>query len=70
MSKFAEVLQESSKKTTVAEKIKGQLDEKSYEDFKAALVNPAVSSASIQRALKSLGITASPMTIQRMRDSQ
>ena len=69
MSKFAQILEES-KRTTVAEKIKSQLDDKSYEDFQAALANPAVSAAAIQRALKALGVTTSVMTIQRMRDEQ
>ena len=69
MSKFTEVLEES-KKTTIADKIKSQLDESSYEDFKAALVNPGISAAAIQRALKALGVTTSAMTIQRMREEQ
>lgn len=69
MSKFTEVLEES-KKTTVAEKIKNQLDDKSYEDFQAALANPGISAAAIQRALKALGVTTSAMTIQRMREEQ
>ena len=69
MSKFTEVLEES-KKTTVADRIKQTLDDKSYEDFQGALANPAVSAAAIQRALKALGVTTSVMTIQRMRDEQ
>ena len=68
MSKFTEVLEES-KKQTFSDKVKEQLDEDSYKDFVSALNNPAVSCAAIQRALKSLGVTTSAMTIQRMRDS-
>jgi hypothetical protein len=69
MSRFTEVL-EQSKRTSVAEKIKTQLDEKSYEDFQAALADNGVSAPAIQRALKALGVTTSVMTIQRMRDEQ
>jgi ribosome maturation factor RimP len=69
VSKFGSFLKKSATKT-VSERIKESLDQESYEDYKKAMLDPAVSSPAIQRALKNMGVEVHVVSIQRMRKKE
>jgi hypothetical protein len=66
MTKFGEALNKT-KVLGVKDRIKETLDPESYKEWEAAMKNSQISSAAIQKALKSLGVSVSAMSIQRMR---
>jgi hypothetical protein len=67
MAKFGEALNKT-KVVGVRERIKQGLDPESFKEWEQAMKNQEISSAAIQKALRTLGVTVSAMSIQRMRN--
>lgn len=69
MAKFGEALTKT-KVLGVRERIKQGLDPESFKEWEQAMKNQEISSAAIQKALRTLGVSVSAMSIQRMRNEQ
>lgn len=66
MSKFNEALSDR-RFVGVEQRIREALDEESYKDFQEAIKDLTISSGSICKALRNLGVEVSDVSIQRMR---